>query len=181
MLVNERNSLFLTIYAFASIQGEWFWLPVPQDERAFIPAKKVQQFHDGRVELETEDGNVRDIKRLLPRTLYPLVSIPILTFVASFCSLQRFMITKKEFETMEQLLWVHLRRLEKDLVMLDVMNRPLIIHNLRNRYKNNEIYTNVGTILVSCNPYKKLPLYTPAVIDSYRRRGMLPFQRSTFG
>ena len=55
--------------------------------------------------------------------------------------------------------------------MLDVMNRPLIIYNLRNRYKNNEIYTNVGTILVSCNPYKKLPLYTPAVIDSYRRRG----------
>jgi len=41
-----------------ALQGDWFWLPVPQDERGFIPAKKVQQFHDGRVELEMEDGNV---------------------------------------------------------------------------------------------------------------------------
>lgn len=104
-------------------------------------------------------------------------------------------------------------QLESDLVMLDVMNRPLIIHNLRQRFLNNEIYvrvlrfcwpsarslrsvascvctqTNVGTILVSVNPYKLLPLYTPQLvrvrcacvaldahrslvqIDKYRRRG----------
>jgi myosin heavy subunit len=30
---------------------------------------------------------------------------------------------------------------------------------------------NVGTILISCNPYKALPLYTPAIIDAYRKRG----------
>jgi hypothetical protein len=83
--------------------------------------------------------------------------------------------------------------------MLDVMNRPLIIHNLRERFCNNEIYvravpcraalrcarrmpalggarrgraqTNVGTILISVNPYKLLPLYTPQMIDKYRHRG----------
>jgi len=33
--------------------------------------------------------------------------------------------------------------------MLDVMNVPLILHNLRKRFNQNEIYTNVGTMLIS--------------------------------
>ena len=55
--------------------------------------------------------------------------------------------------------------------MLDVMNEPLIMYNLSKRFKNNEIYTNVGTILISCNPYKRLPLYTPQVLDKYIKKG----------
>jgi myosin-1 len=64
-----------------------------------------------------------------------------------------------------------LRRLYRDLVMLDEMNQPLILHNLSERFKKNEIYTNVGTILISMNPYVRLPLYTPTIIDEYRHRG----------
>jgi myosin heavy subunit len=30
------------------------------------------------------------------------------------------------------------------------------------------IYTNVSSILISVNPFKLLPLYTPAILDSYR-------------
>ena len=30
------------------------------------------------------------------------------------------------------------------------------------------LQTNIGTVLVSINPHKKLPLYTPDVIDIYR-------------
>lgn len=54
---------------------------------------------------------------------------------------------------------------------VDVMNQPLILNNLKRRFEANEIYTNVGTILISVNPYKRLPLYTPSVIDTYRHRG----------
>ena len=40
---------------------------------------------------------------------------------------------------MDRLYWTQLRFLQKDLVMLDVMNHPLIVHNLRERFKQNEI------------------------------------------
>jgi myosin heavy subunit len=30
------------------------------------------------------------------------------------------------------------------------------------------IYTNVSSILVSVNPFKLLPLYTPEIMDKYR-------------
>ena len=69
---------------------------------------------------------------------------------------------------LEPLQWPQLRHLVHDLVLLDVMNRPLILHNLRERYTDNKIYTNVGSILIALNPYKRLPLYTPSIIESYR-------------
>ena len=34
------------------------------------------------------------------------------------------------------------------------------------------VQTNIGTILISINPYLRLPLYTPSVIDEYRNRGI---------
>jgi len=43
-----------------------------------------------------------------------------------------------------------------------------ILHNLRIRYKEDKIYTNVSSILISVNPFKLLPLYTPEVLDTYR-------------
>lgn len=43
-----------------------------------------------------------------------------------------------------------------------------ILHNLRIRYKEDKIYTNVSSILISVNPFKLLPLYTPEILDLYR-------------
>jgi len=80
-------------------------------------------------------------------------------------------LSKKEYPQLDRLYWVQLNQLQKDLVMLDVMTHPLIIYNLKKRFKQNEIYTNVGTILISLNPYKSLPLYTPSVLNSYINRG----------
>ena len=45
-------------------------------------------------------------------------------------------------------------------------NEPAILHNLRCRFKGEKIYTYVGTILCAVNPFKMLPLYTPAIIDA---------------
>jgi myosin heavy subunit len=80
-------------------------------------------------------------------------------------------LTKKEYPHLDKLSWLQLRFLQQDLVMLDVMSHPLIVHNLRERFKTNEIYTNVGSILISLNPYKQLPLYTPQVLNDYINRG----------
>ena len=40
---------------------------------------------------------------------------------------------------------------------------------LRNRYKEDLIYTNIGPVLIAINPFKRLPhLYTEATIREYR-------------
>jgi myosin heavy subunit len=43
-----------------------------------------------------------------------------------------------------------------------------VIHQLRQRYAIDTIYTNIGTILVSINPYKTLPIYNNTLIHSYK-------------
>ncbi len=63
-----------------------------------------------------------------------------------------------------------LKRVVSDLTLLDDMGSPLILHNLRMRFESGEIYTNVGNILISINPYQKLPLYTEEKIRQYKDR-----------
>lgn len=67
--------------------------------------------------------------------------------------------------------WASLKRNYSDLVLLDELSEPLILHNLRKRFSLDEIYTNIGTILISINPFKPLPLYTPDMMSKYRNRG----------
>jgi len=64
----------------------------------------------------------------------------------------------------------------QDLVNISDLNEMSILHNLRIRFKEDRIYTNISSILISVNPFKLLPLYTPAVLDSYRNgsRGLDP-------
>ena len=65
-----------------------------------------------------------------------------------------------------------LKDLRDDLVQLDDPSNPSIIHLLRERFLRDIIYTSVGDILVSINPFKRLPLYTPQMIDKYAHRGL---------
>ncbi len=44
-----------------------------------------------------------------------------------------------------------------------------ILHQLSTRYKKDLIYTAIGTILISINPFKPLPLYTADRMNSYAR------------
>ncbi len=53
----------------------------------------------------------------------------------------------------------------EDLVQMDDINEPMINHNLRRRFMEDNIYTAIGTILVSVNPYRQVPLYTPRMIE----------------
>ena len=52
---------------------------------------------------------------------------------------------------------------------LNDLREEAILHNLRIRYTEDLIYTYVSSILISVNPFKLLPLYTPQVLDEYRQ------------
>ncbi|XP_048583002.1 unconventional myosin-Ic-like isoform X2 [Nematostella vectensis] len=57
----------------------------------------------------------------------------------------------------------------QDFVLLeDFKNEDAFLDNLRKRYESNLIYTYIGTVVVSINPYKNLPIYSKAVIEKYR-------------
>eukprot|EP00475_Leptophrys_vorax_P042051 TRINITY_DN79370_c0_g1_i1.p1 TRINITY_DN79370_c0_g1~~TRINITY_DN79370_c0_g1_i1.p1 ORF type:complete len:1265 (-),score=404.92 TRINITY_DN79370_c0_g1_i1:50-3844(-) len=68
--------------------------------------------------------------------------------------------------------WTSLQRIVSDLTLLDDINAPLILHNLRKRFESDKIYTNLGTILISINPFYSLPLYGPSVIRDYQEKGL---------
>ena len=64
----------------------------------------------------------------------------------------------------------------EDLINISDLNEMSILHNLRIRFKEDKIYTNISSILISVNPFKLLPLYTPEMLDKYRNgaRGLPP-------
>ncbi|KAM3932114.1 unconventional myosin-VIIb isoform 2-T2 [Leptodactylus fuscus] len=64
----------------------------------------------------------------------------------------------------------------EDMIRLGDLNEAGIVHNLHIRYKESNIYTYTGAILVAVNPYKELPLYDTEQIHLYRKRriGELP-------
>ena len=56
----------------------------------------------------------------------------------------------------------------EDLINISDLNEMAILHMLRIRFRQDKIYTNISSILVSVNPFKQLPLYTPEMLDKYR-------------
>lgn len=65
-----------------------------------------------------------------------------------------------------------LNRVVGDMTLLDDMSAQLILHNLRQRFLKKEIYTNVGNILISVNPYEKLDIYSADMVHKYAKKKM---------
>jgi len=60
-----------------------------------------------------------------------------------------------------------------DMVKMQSINKAAVLQNLRVRAERDEYFTNVGTILVSINPFKWLShLYSNSRFLEYRRRGI---------
>ena len=57
--------------------------------------------------------------------------------------------------------------------MLSKVSNEAINENLKRRFEAGEIYTYIGHVLVSVNPFRDLGIYTDAVLDSYRGRNRL--------
>lgn len=59
----------------------------------------------------------------------------------------------------------------QDFVLLeDFENSAAFIDNLKKRFQENLIYTCIGPVLISVNPYKDLPIYGENVIKEYRNK-----------
>ncbi len=131
--------------------GDWTWVPHPT--QVWIPARKVETLADGSIKCETEEkkefivpanGNWKDVNG---------VSHKIELWPLSLASLKMN---------------------EDDLIMLDEINKGMIMHSLKKRYLNDELYTWVGashSVLVSVNPYKRIDkLYNDEEIQKHRNR-----------
>ena len=61
-----------------------------------------------------------------------------------------------------------LQRSAADMTGLGEVSEAALLHNLFLRYCQDEVYTTIGNILVSVNPYKSVPLYGPEAYEMYR-------------
>ncbi|XP_045877399.1 unconventional myosin-Ig isoform X2 [Meles meles] len=57
-----------------------------------------------------------------------------------------------------------------DFVLLDQVTMEDFMENLKLRFEKGRIYTYIGEVLVSVNPYQELPLYGPEAIAKYQGR-----------
>jgi len=60
---------------------------------------------------------------------------------------------------------------DDNLVELQHLNEPILLHAIHNRFERNIIYTFTGKILIAINPFKRLPIYTDEILDNYRFLG----------
>lgn len=58
------------------------------------------------------------------------------------------------------------------MVLLDPITEENLVGNLKTRFNSNQIYTYIGGVVVSVNPYQPLPIYTPDYIFHYTGRNL---------
>ncbi|KAI7873701.1 P-loop containing nucleoside triphosphate hydrolase protein [Mucor mucedo] len=60
-----------------------------------------------------------------------------------------------------------------DMTLLSRITDNDINENLALRWKNGDIYTYIGHVLISVNPFKDLGIYTQEILDSYKGKNLL--------
>ncbi|XP_058876562.1 unconventional myosin-X-like [Acipenser ruthenus] len=74
--------------------------------------------------------------------------------------------------TRQKVMAMHSTSIEgvEDMAALGDLHEGAIMHNLYRRYQHNSIYTYIGSILASVNPYKVIPgLYDTPTVESYSK------------
>jgi len=64
----------------------------------------------------------------------------------------------------------------QNLINLPYLHEPAILYCLEQRYNQSNIYTYTGPILIAVNPFKKVPLYTTQILETYYNQGLLTSQ-----
>ncbi|MCJ1225561.1 class II myosin [Toensbergia leucococca] len=67
-----------------------------------------------------------------------------------------------------------------DLTLISKISNEAINDNLKKRFENAEIYTYIGHVLVSVNPFRDLGIYSDHVLDSYRGKNRLEMPPHVF-
>ena len=140
----------------ARTAGDWYWVPHPT--KVWQPARRLEgpagEDRSAPTVLETQDG--------------AKITIPASGVVLDPTTNGREQVVEFWPVSMSTLPFI-----EEDLVLLEDVNPGIIIHNLRERYAKNDLYTWVGaaqSVLVSVNPYQNLPLYGEDQIELHRNK-----------
>ncbi|XP_043939588.1 unconventional myosin-Ib-like [Protopterus annectens] len=56
----------------------------------------------------------------------------------------------------------------EDMILLEQLSEDSLVDNLKTRFAHDEIYTYIGNVIISVNPYKPLPIYTPEKINTFK-------------
>ncbi|MES1907959.1 MAG: hypothetical protein MHM6MM_000983 [Cercozoa sp. M6MM] len=80
---------------------------------------------------------------------------------------QRILLTEAQFAALRRAEPSSINRDLPNLVALEEFTAGAVLHQLRQRYLRGDIYTNIGDIVISINPYRLLPLFTPRVMERY--------------
>ncbi|XP_062972313.1 unconventional myosin-Ib isoform X3 [Elgaria multicarinata webbii] len=67
-----------------------------------------------------------------------------------------------------------------DMVLLEPLTEESFISNLKQRFDHNEIYTYIGSVVISINPYRLLPIYSPEKVEEYRNRNFYELRPHIF-
>lgn len=67
-----------------------------------------------------------------------------------------------------------------DLTLISKISNEAINDNLKKRFENAEIYTYIGHVLVSVNPFRDLGIYTEQVLHSYQGKNRLEMPPHVF-
>lgn len=60
-----------------------------------------------------------------------------------------------------------------DMIKLEGLSEASILHNVRSRFRQDQIYTWIGSILISVNPYKQVPIYNENSMKFYHGKELL--------
>ncbi|XP_042301847.1 unconventional myosin-Ib isoform X5 [Sceloporus undulatus] len=67
-----------------------------------------------------------------------------------------------------------------DMVLLEPLTEDSFISNLKQRFDHSEIYTYIGSVVISINPYRLLPIYSPEKVEEYRNRNFYELRPHIF-
>ncbi|OLY81692.1 Myosin-1 [Smittium mucronatum] len=67
-----------------------------------------------------------------------------------------------------------------DMTLLSKITNDEISENLKKRFQNAEIYTYIGNVLISVNPFRDLGIYTKETISSYQGKNKLELPPHVF-
>ena len=67
-----------------------------------------------------------------------------------------------------------------DMTLLSKVTNEAINDNLQKRFQNAEIYTYIGNVLISVNPFRDLGIYTEDILQSYRGKNRLEMTPHVF-
>ncbi|KZO93982.1 hypothetical protein CALVIDRAFT_539354 [Calocera viscosa TUFC12733] len=67
-----------------------------------------------------------------------------------------------------------------DMTLLTTISNESINENLQKRWQNGEIYTYIGSVLISVNPFRDLGIYTKDVLESYKGKNRLEMPPHVF-